>query len=286
MLKSRKQKRNKYQESLRDRFKGKFRHFNVFFLLFAWFCFVLVLGAGLSRLYYEIIYAHWFKLEQIDIAGIKALNRTQVLDTMGLTRGESTLGINTRRVADRLEKLPRVESASVRVDYRGHVAVSIVERRPVAVVQCGGQNMLMDSKGLIFATANPGQKNPFPLITGLCGADVKTGDWIGADSLQHISELLSAVDDSKWLSISAIDECRWTRDGFTIILGKRAIPVHFGKDDFDSKLAKLKDVLNTLNDRGWTDLVTRIDLDYPDRAYLEGQFPAPTPDRGTVKRPG
>jgi hypothetical protein len=144
----------------------------------------------------------------------------------------------------------------------------------------------MDSKGLLFAKADPGQKNLFPLITGLCGADVKTGDWVGADSLQHITELLAAVDECKWLSISAIDECRWTRDGFTILLGKRAIPVHFGKVDFDSKLAKLKNVLNTLNDRGWTDLVTRIDLDYPDRAYLEGQFPAPAPAQGTAKRPG
>lgn len=286
MLKSRKLKRNRYQESLRDRFKVRFHHFNGFFVFFAWFCFILVLGAGLSRLYYEILDAHWFKLEQIDIAGIKALDRTQVLDAMGLIRGESTLGISAPRVAERLEKLPLVESASVRVDYGGRIAVSIVERRPVAVLRCGEQNMLMDSKGLIFAKVNPGQKNPFPLITGLCGADVKTGDRVGADSLQHINELLSAVEDSKWLSTSAIDECRWAGDGFTIILGKRAIPVHFGKEDFASKLTKLKNVLSTLNDRGWTDLVTRIDLDYPDRAYLEGQFPVAAPVEETAKRPG
>lgn len=287
MIKPRKLKRNKYQERVRDRFKGIFRPFLDFFALFAWFCLVVSFGAGLSQLYYEIANARWFKLEQIDITGIKRLNRAEVLDAMGLTRGESALGIDAQRVLDRLDRLPAVDRATVRLDWRGRIAASIVERNPVAVVKCGVRDMLMDSQGVLFAETSPGQKNSLPLITGLCDSDAKTGDSVCAVSLEHINELLSAVEGSKgWLSSSSIDECRWTPDGFTLILGQRAVPVNFGKEDFEPKLAKLRKVLNTLNDRGWTDLVTRIDLDYPGRAYLEGQFPVPATVQGTAKQPG
>ncbi|MDR3567749.1 MAG: FtsQ-type POTRA domain-containing protein [Syntrophobacteraceae bacterium] len=287
MLKSRKYRRNKYQESTRDRFKGNFRVFRDFFILFTWFCFVVALGAGLSRLYYRIVDGQWLKLEQISIAGIKRLNRTRVLDTMGLKRGQCALGINVERVEARLERLPVVEKATVKLDWRGRVAAEIVERKPLAVVACEGCNMLMDSEGVLFARIDPGQKNSLPLMTGLCDPGVKTGDSVSAERLQHVTELLSAIDDSKsWLSGSAIDECRWGKNGFTLIMGQRAIPVNFGRQDFQKKLAKLKNVIRTLDDRGWADLVTRIDLDYPGRAYLDGQFPVPATGQGAAKRPG
>jgi cell division septal protein FtsQ len=287
MLKSKKFKRNRYQESTRDRFKGNFRAFCDFFVIFTWFCFVVALGAGLSQLYYRIVSGQWFKLEHIDITGTKRLTRTEVLDTMGLKRGECALGINVRRVVNRLDRLPVVDKASVRLDWRGRMVAAIVERKPVAVVACEGSNMLMDSEGVLFAALSPDQKNSLPLMTGLCDSPVKTGDSIATDNLQPILELLSAIDDSKsWLSSSAIDECRWTKSGLTLIMGQRAVPVHVGKDAFQQKLAKLKNVIRTLDDRGWADLVSRIDLDYPGRAYLEGQFPVPAAGQGTANRPG
>ena len=287
MIKPRKMKKNKYQESTLERFRGNFRPFRDFFALFAWFCFVVALGAGLSQLYHRIVDMQWLKLEEIDITGIKRLNRTEVLDAMGLRRGQCALGIDTQRVAGRLNRLPVVDKASVNLDWRGRIAAAIVERKPVAVVECGARDMLMDSKGFLFAETKPGKKHSFPLVTGLCESNVRTGDWVSAGSMQHIGELLSAVGDSKsWLSSAAIGECRWTAGGFTLIMGQRAVPVNFGKEGFKRKLAKLKNVMDTLNDRGWIDLVTRIDLDYPGRAYVNGQFPVPGPVNRTAKRPG
>ena len=287
MLKPRKSRKNRYQESTRDRFKGNFRAFRDLFIVFSWFCFVVALGAGLSQLYYRIVTGQWLKLEKIDITGINRLNRTQVLDTMGLRRGQCALGIDVRRVEDRLGHLPVVDKASVDLDWRGRMVAAIVERKPVAVVECGGQDMLMDSKGVLFARMSPGRKNALPLMTGLCGSGVKAGDSVSAGSLEHMGELLSALEDSKsWLSGSAVDECRWTGNDLTLIMGQRAVPVNFGREGFQRKLAKLKNVIRTLNDRGWADLVTGIDLDYPGRVYLEGQFPVPEKVQGTAKRPG
>jgi cell division protein FtsQ len=287
MIKPRKKRKNKYQESAFRRFKGSFRSIRGFLVLFVGFCFVVLLGAGLSRLYHEMLRAPWCKLEQIDITGLKNLDRVEILNTMGLKKGQCTLNIGAAQVAERLEKLPAVRAARARFESRGHIVVEIVEREPVAVVRCGGKEMQMDMDGILFSEAPPDEKGQFAHITGLCDASVKLGDPVPARSMGQIRQLLSAIDSSKsWLAGTAINECRWNENGFTLVMGERAVPVDIGHDAFEQKIAKLRKVINTLNELDWTQQVTRIDLDYPGKAYLEGQFPVPKPSQGQVKHPG
>ena len=286
MIKTRKKRKNRYQESPFRCLKGGFCVFQGFFVVFAGFCFVVLLGAGLSRLYNKLIGAPWLKLEQIEITGLNNLDRSEILNTMGLERGQCTLNIGIVQVAERLKKLPAVRQACVRFESRGRLAAEIVEREPAATVRCGGKDMQMDIEGILFSEAAPDEKRPLPLITGLCDSNINLGDRVPARSMGPIRELLSAIDSSKnWLSGTAIGECRWNENGFTLVLGERAVPVDIGKDAFEQKIAKLRKVINTLNELDWTALVTRIDLDYPGKAYLEGQFPVPKPAQGQAKQP-
>ncbi len=246
----------------------------------------MLLAAGLSRLYHKMVGAPWLKLEEIEITGIEKLDRSDILNAMGLKRGQCILNICTEQVAERLRKLPAVREASLRLELRGRIVVEIVEREPAAIVKCAGQNMQMDLDGILFAEATPDGKGALPFVTGLCGSNPKEGDPVAARSLEQIRELLSAIDSSRsWLSGTAINECRWSENGFTLILGERTVPVDIGKGGFEQKITKLRKVINTLNERDWTDLVTRIDLDYPGKVYLEGQFPVPQPVQGRAKQP-
>ena len=70
-------------------------------------------------------------------------------------------------------------------------------------------------------------------------------------------------------------ECQWSAAGFVLVLGERGVPVEIGREEFEQKLSRLRQVIDTLRERQWAESVTRIDLDYPGRAYLEGQFPIP-----------
>jgi cell division protein FtsQ len=286
MIKPRKKRKNKYQESMLRRVKGNFRTFHGFFIVFTGFCFVVLLGAGLSRFYHKMIGAPWLKLEEIEITGINKLDRLDILNAMGLKRGQCTLSISTEQVAGRLRKLPAVRDASLRLALGGRMAVKIVEREPAAIVRCAGQNMQMDLDGIMFSEATADGNGALPLLTGLCGSSPMKGAPVAARSLEQIRELLSAIDSSKsWLSGTAINECRWSESGITLILGERAVPVDIGKGAFEQKITKLRKVINTLNERDWTGLVTRIDLDYPGKAYLEGQFPVPQPVQGRARQP-
>jgi cell division septal protein FtsQ len=285
MRKPRKKRKNRYQESTFGLLKGNFRAFRGFLAFFAIFCFIILLGSALSRVYYQLVNGRWLRLEKIEITGTRKLDRVEILNTMGLKKGQCTLSINTKEAAESLRKLPEVREAEVRLDLRGRVETSIVERTAAAIVACGDRNMEMDVDGILFSEATPDDGGTAPLITGLCGPGAKKGDSIAPESLGQIKELLAAIDNSKsWLSGTAISECRWSETGFTLVMGERAVPVELGKDGLRQKITKLRRVIFTLNAQGLTDLVTRIDLDCPGRTFLEGHFPLPHPVQG--KQPG
>ena len=66
----------------------------------------MLLGAGLSRFYHKMIGAPWLKLEEIEITGIKKLDRLDILNAMGLKRGQCTLSISTEQVCRASEEAP------------------------------------------------------------------------------------------------------------------------------------------------------------------------------------
>jgi hypothetical protein len=285
MIKPRKKRRNRYQESTFGQLRGVFCVFRWFSAIFVTFCFVMLLCSGLSRFYHKLVNGPWLKLEEIEITGAKRLDRTTILNEIGLRRGQCTLCINVERVIEALRKLPEVRDAEVRLELHGRLVVEMVEREPAAIVMCGDRNMLMDMDGILYSEATRDEKGQLPYMTGLCSPGSGRGDSVAPSSFLQIKGLLSAIDSSKsWLSSRAISECRWDENGFTLIMGERAVPVAVGQDAFEQKIAKLRKVISILNDQGLTDLVTGVDLDYPGKAYLEGQFPVHRSVQGISKQ--
>ncbi len=283
MTKSRKKKRNKYKESRIKALKAKVREMWPVLAIFAGFCLVILLGAGLTRLYHALLKAPWLQVEEINVAGLKKLDRTQVLDAMGVSRGECILNLRMSAIADRLKKLPNVKSAAVRLDLPGRIVAEVSEREPVALVK-GSDYFLVDEEGLLLARASAPENPKLPLVTGICGSRLKVGDRLPVKHVRRLKELTAAFAGCRnWLPASSVVECRWEPGGYSLILGERKVAVEIGKEDFSRKFARLKKVIDTLNERQWNELVTRIDLDVPGKAYLEGRFPVPKTAQGQAR---
>lgn len=266
--------------------KGKIRVCCPILGIFIGFCLIVIIGAGFSRLYYTLLDAPWLKVEEIETAGLKKLDRVQVLNAMGVARGECILNLRLGPIVERLREIPAVKSASVHLDLPGRLVVDISEREPLAVLG-GGDLYLVDDDGLLFARSRPEDNRYLPLITGICGPNVKEGDFIPAQHLSRVKELIAALHGTRgWLAATSTIECQWNPGGFTLVMGERGVPVEVGQDKFSQKLARLKEVVGVLKQRQWTELVTRIDLDYPSKAYLDGQFPVPKPAQGQGKQAG
>jgi cell division protein FtsQ len=128
-----------------------------------------LLGAG--ALFYKYGTSSWrFRIDSsdnIEIAGLHNVPRSQVLEIMGGDIGRNIFFVPLADRKRQLEEIPWVESATVMRFLPDHLKVEIRERTPVAFVQIGSKIALIDAGGVVMdlPAGNP-QKYSFPVIVG------------------------------------------------------------------------------------------------------------------------
>ncbi|MBP8644814.1 MAG: FtsQ-type POTRA domain-containing protein [Syntrophobacteraceae bacterium] len=235
---------------------------------------VLLLSAALVRGYHFVLELPFLKVEEIRITGMHYLERRDILNTLGVAKGSCILDLKTSQLRRRLEDLPWVRDARVEIDFPGSILIHVTERKPMAMVHAADL-FLLDEEGKLFARGVLENHPGLLYVTGFSALGLQEGDYLPPEPLNQLKSLLKALDQlqgrvpSQWIS-----ECRWRGvEGFTIYTAPNAVPVELGSQEFELRLERLELVLGMLTDRQWLNLVTRIDLNYPDRAYVEGRFP-------------
>lgn len=105
--------------------------------------------------------------DQIEIAGIHNVTRSQVIDVMGADIGRNVFFVPLADRKRQLEEIPWVESATVMRLLPNRIKVQITERTPVAFVQIGNKISLIDANGVVMdPPASATQKYSFPVIVG------------------------------------------------------------------------------------------------------------------------
>ncbi|MCK8600406.1 cell division protein FtsQ/DivIB [Desulfoferrobacter suflitae] len=232
-----------------------------------------LLSAALAHAYYALLDAAWPQVQEIEIINTRRMERGEVLNTMGVPKGANLFSVRATHLSSRLESLPWVRSAVVRIDLSGKMVVDISEREPLAIVHIT-DFFLLDREGKLFLQTQPLEYPDLLLVTGMTANDIDSGKQLKEIKLQILRDLLQALEKVRnWFPPRQISQCHW-QEGAGIILytTRGGIPIRLGLRDFDGKLARLNRVFAVLMDRACLDAVKRIDLDYPNRAYIEGNF--------------
>jgi cell division protein FtsQ len=123
-----------------------------------------------------------FRIEQVDVVGRDQTDPKALLAAAGLKRGDSILAFSPEAARQRIESLSWVASAAVERRLPDTVAITIVERKPIALWQHNEKITLIDSAGAnlgpVAIEAAPG----LPLI-------------VGGDAAPHASALLGLLAD-------------------------------------------------------------------------------------------
>lgn len=152
--------------------------------------------------------------EQIEIAGLHNVTRTQVLEVMGADIGRNIFFVPLDERQKQLEEISWVESAAVMRLLPNRLKIQVTERTPVAFAQIGSKIALIDLHGVVMDTPPGGTKKySFPVIVGMAEAEplstraarmkifgdvVRDLDSGGAHYSQDLSEVdLSDPDDVK-----------------------------------------------------------------------------------------
>jgi cell division protein FtsQ len=119
-------------------------------------------------------------VKHISVDGRQHTSRQDVLEAIGvLDQHTPIIALNAHAARQRLEKLPWVQQANVRIDYAGSVFVALQERIPVALWQRHSDFVLLDETGVVIEDDITKAAN-LPII-------------VGADAPQKVSDFLNLL---------------------------------------------------------------------------------------------
>ena len=155
--------------------------------------------------------------DDIEIAGLHNVTRSQVMEVMGGDIGRNIFFVPLEQRKAQLEQISWVESASVMRFVPNRLRIEVHERTPVAFARVGSRIMLIDAGGVLMELPAKG-KYSFPVILGTNPGEplstraarmkiyhdvISQLDSGGARYSQEISEVdLSDPDDVKVLAQS------------------------------------------------------------------------------------
>lgn len=91
-------------------------------------------------------------VRQVNVSGLRVLSERRVERTAAVSTGTPMLRVDTAAIRERVARLPRVDTARVRLSWPSTVRVEVSERTAVAVGVVSDGFRLVDDEGVAFAT--------------------------------------------------------------------------------------------------------------------------------------
>ena len=123
-----------------------------------WFIVLTVTAVALGLVLY---FTPLMSARSVDVLGVDAVPREEVVDVAQVQIGTPLLQIDTDAVADRVAGIRRVASARVQREYPSSLRITITERVPVVVKDFADGPHLYDRDGVDFDTAPPPPGLPY-----------------------------------------------------------------------------------------------------------------------------
>jgi len=135
---------------------------------------VLLAVAGLAAAVWALVHSPLLAVATIDVRGARLTNPATVRAVASSVDGDPLLTVDLGRLAEQVEALPWVDSATVTRQWPRSVRVAIVERVPAAsLYQSDGTWSLVDAAGRILQSGPNQPAGLVPVVAG--GAVVPLG---------------------------------------------------------------------------------------------------------------
>lgn len=194
--------------------------------------------------------ADQFTARQIEVTGIRRLNREQVLDIADIGKEANILSVNLATTRKRLLAEPWIAEATVSRDIPSGLTVNITEEQPLAFLEMeDGHGFLINAEGRVFKRQKAEGTDGLPRVQGLSHADLPVAGQPATEAFESVMRLLTLAKTSDGpLSLPSIRRIQVDREiGITAVVddANRAIKLGFGqyrqKRDILAKImAKIK----------------------------------------------
>ena len=240
---------------------------------------------GLSAMcvacYRTLLSSSLLNVTSVQVSGCEVLDPQTVIQQAQIPSGVNILSLDLDSVRQRVTKHPWIASAAISREIPDRIRIDIVERKPVALIK-GRQFYLMDTGGLCFTRAAPGEYAGLPIITGLDPEIIAPGCKLPREFTVLIEDLYQ--ESRLRLPWKLISEIRWGKNkGLSIFTVRGGIQIDLGRDNYGPKIARLEKVLRYLEEKGLDPQLRGIDLSHGNRIFVRGNFKAHKQDRPQQK---
>lgn len=105
-------------------------------------------------------------LESITISGISQMREIEVLAAAGLDSKLALVFLDVNELRERLERVPMIESATVRKLYPNELVITLSERQPYAIWQNNGELFVIAADGTVIDLMQDERYADLPFIVG------------------------------------------------------------------------------------------------------------------------
>lgn len=216
---------------------------------------ICMMGIGL---WWGVAKNSYFSIQKIDVVGdLKQITIDTVLKISKVNMGENLFGISLKQVEENILKSQWVQSVSVRRQAPSTLWIYVKEQRPVALLLTDKLYFVSD-EGIAFKEVGRESPRDLPVFTGFGKQD----------SLHDALQLLKFLETSDDFEMFGLSEIHYNgATGFSLVTLLGPMEIRFGKEGFETKLNRLKNIWTRAGDK--LGRVKGIDLDYSDKAFVK-----------------
>jgi cell division protein FtsQ len=228
----------------------------------------LCLGCGLVTVaqYSGPALARLLEIRTVTVEGVQQIHKQELIDLAKLKPGAALHQIVTASIRQQVEAHPWVKEAVVtRVPFH-ELRLSVVERKPAAIVRIGAENFLSDDNGHLLARLGHGDNEALPMVTGIDLKGLLQGDGAVRQAIVSGIELAKLVGHTYEgrLQIHAANPAN-------LVASVRGVQFQFGEDALGEqweRFQRVKPTLKTLSFDGQGRGANEVDLRYENRIIV------------------
>lgn len=179
-----------------------------------------------------IVYTSGGTVKSIDVSELVFTQPDDVIKAARIELGTDIDSVGYLDAIARVEKLPYVKLASMRLRPNGALGIRIEERQPIARLVSDGAQAMVDADGAMMPVIS-GVNVDVPVLHGF---RVQRGDTLKGAAFSITRDFLLAAASSQLAGITLNDVTYDPREGVVALSSESRVRVLFGKEGFEERL--------------------------------------------------
>jgi len=233
-----------------------------------WIVGLAALAWGLTMVTREMgpVLQGWLEIREVEVEGIHHVTKPEVLERLVLNPGMGLHQVSTVFLAERVRTHAWIKEATVERRPPHLLHVTVLERRPAAIIRMGADHWLSDEGGYLLAKLGRQDDQTLPLLTGLDRHALQRGEARVCNAVQSgvvLAKLIAITLDGR-VEIDLANPSK-------VVASANGVRFQFGDDslvDQWERFLKVKPSFKTASSDGRKREVSEIDLRYDNRVIV------------------